>query len=707
MGIKKEAFEMLLRRKFALLDELFVKGEEAVGLQLATTFNRNLEYFGFTLDEKALRLLSEVSLESFNLITSEVTRIIKDMTGMEIVDALIMYPNFPEQVMHMEESELYFNAIVHYLSGGSLLPKYELVDREGIEVDVLSLAVITVGTMKDLDDIFVSVCNSQIAVSGYDMEIVTWYINFVDRFKELMPEDIPNKENKAKITHLVMTYKPEEVDCLYSMYKAPTDVLRLAVTMTYSEASLEDKVRFRNFSRKERRCLLALLNNCGNLAEDMFKRREQWLRLGRALNPGDYANKYKKAANAFKMLRMNKKPVSFYSRVDKALREDNIDEVVNILSERPGDFARTLNRVIVNCNSLEQQMEVAKAYGKCVHKASTNVLWSVIKFFENRNRLETRAFLPKGNLAKVFIVDNELVELDKEVVRYIVNTSMRGLIAHYSERETLGKVYIEEDMAMYKIPTVMRNMSESLKCIGRGSRVKLNTDKNIIRPFIYWKDNCDIDLSVLCLGSDFTNMAEVYYGNLVNHELGIYHSGDLVDGSCGASEYIDVDIEKCLKAGVRYVVVSVNSFRHKDFCDLGECFCGVMHRDEPRKQSEVRKNIFEPSTILNKSDLTAKAIENTPMIIDLVEKEMIWLDLPVAMSYLINNVMSNKRTITGIVKAMINNNTPSIKEVVELNVRARMGELVATREEADLVVGTGEGSHLTPYALTELSANWL
>ena len=39
-----------------------------------------------------------------------------------------MYPNFPSQVMEMEEAELYINAMMHYLGrwfGVRILPNYE------------------------------------------------------------------------------------------------------------------------------------------------------------------------------------------------------------------------------------------------------------------------------------------------------------------------------------------------------------------------------------------------------------------------------------------------------------------------------------------------------------------------------------------------------------------------------------------------------
>lgn len=705
--LEKQAFELLLKRELAVMGErLEVDEAKPVGIRPVMTLNRNLEYFGFTLSESVMQLMIKSGLDSFNEVSSLIIEILKDLTGMKIVDALIMYPNFPKQVMNMTEAELYFNAIIHYLSYGKLVPNYEIKDIEDLKVDLENLKVIKLGSMNDLDKLFKDTCSSQVAINEYQMELVTWYINFIDNVGSLI-SDIPNKENKAQITNYIMLYKPELLDSILKLYKTSTDVLRLAVSMSDGDVTLAIKSNFRNFKRAERRCLLQLIDNCGNLVEDMFKNRETWLRLGEKLNPGDY-KKYNKALRAFSLLRDNKKPETFYSKVETSFKVGDTNKIAELLKTRPGEFARCLNRLISLAENEEQAMNLAKVYGEVTTEVSNAVLWSVITFFRTRKEDKNRVFYPKGNIAKAFIVENKLKEVSEKVVKYILDTSMRGLIGRYATRETLGKVYIEPDMIGYKIPTVMRDMNESMQTIARGSRVKINTEKKVIRAFTYWKnDDTDVDLSVVALNNDLETVGLCSYYSLINKELGLYHSGDLVDGTRGASEYVDIDLDHCKKSNARYIVIMINSYSCEPFKDMTECFCGIMTRDKVEGTAGKGK-VFEPSTVITKTDVSSNSLQATPLVIDLYTMEMVWLDLPLMVNEdTYNNVTNNSDIIRNTLSGMLNHKAPNIKEVVELNVRARMGEIVFNREEADVIVGVSEGSTLTPYQLSELAANWL
>lgn len=725
LAIKNEAFGVLLKREFKVMNDWFEELDipvcdnneqldivPEVTIDRIMTFNRNLQALGFMLGADIIDKMQKSSLCSVVAVENKLIEVIEDIVGMKIVDAKIMYPNFPIQVMEMEESELYLNAIIHYLSFGQLLPEYEVEDREKMETDLSNLKAITLGSMKDLDKTFKSICSSSVAVSEYDMELVTWYINFVENVGKLIPNEIPNKENKAKITDFVMKYKPEMIDCLYSMYKTSTDVLRLAVSMSGGDVTLSSKTEFRKFKRSERRCLLALLNKCGNLTEDMFRNRETWLRLGERLNPGDY-KKFKKALASFSLLRANKKPETFYSKVEKAFATGEVEKVCEVLQERPGEFARALNRTLSITEDTDKQMEIASVYGEVVYKVSTQVLWSVITFFRDRKSTESRTFFPKGNIVRPFMIENNLSDISEDVIDYVVKTSMRGLISQYATRETLGRVYIEPDMVGYKMPTVMRDMNESMRTIARGSRVKINTDKNILRAFTYWKNDCDVDLSVLALDSDLKLKSSCSYTDLKDNKLGLYHSGDIVDGSCGASEFVDIDIKKCKEADVRYILVALNSFSHIGFCEMEECFCGIMARDTVVKEAVNRSNkgnVFEPSTILNKTDISSKSMQSTPMVVDLETMEYIWLDLPIffdGFSVQANNIHTNENILVNTLRGVLNSKLPNIDEVVRLNVRARMGEIVYTVEEADFIIGESEKANLKPHQLSELASNWL
>jgi hypothetical protein len=88
----------------------------------------------------------------------------------------------------------------------------------------------------------------------------------------------------------------------------------------------------------------------------------------------------------------------------------------------------------------------------------------------------------------------------------------------------------------------------------------------------------DTDLSAAFYNRDFQYIDVVSYYHLKN--FGGHHSGD-IDAPEGAAEFIDIDIEKTISKGARYVVTVLNSFTQQPCCDLPECFAGWMARQQP------------------------------------------------------------------------------------------------------------------------------
>jgi ABC-type glutathione transport system ATPase component len=95
------------------------------------------------------------------------------------------------------------------------------------------------------------------------------------------------------------------------------------------------------------------------------------------------------------------------------------------------------------------------------------------------------------------------------------------------------------------------------------------------------------------LDENFNYTDILSYYNL--KEFGGCHSGDIVDAPNGASEFIDVNLEKLRQNGVRYIVMTINSYTHQPFCDLPECFAGWMSR-----QNANSGEIFEPKTVADR-----------------------------------------------------------------------------------------------------------
>jgi len=106
---------------------------------------------------------------------------------------------------------------------------------------------------------------------------------------------------------------------------------------------------------------------------------------------------------------------------------------------------------------------------------------------------------------------------------------------------------------------------------------------------------------------------------------GAVHSGDLTDAPAplGASEFVDIDLERLLGSGVHHVVVAVFSFTNNAFEDIPEAFAGVMLRDDEPHAGPV----FDARAVEQRFDLVGRARACVPFTIDVRARTMRWLDV--------------------------------------------------------------------------------
>lgn len=293
-----------------------------------------------------------------------------------------------------------------------------------------------------------------------------------------------------------------------------------------------------------------------------------------------------------------------------------------------------------------------------------------------------------------------LPPINQTICDEIVLITESALVLKFSKYKPLGKVYLDEKLKNYTVPFAMRSASKALKTISRGSKIDL-PEGNTIRFFIYWKDGnsrTDIDLSALALDTESGFKTTIAYYNL--KDLGCYHSGDITSAPDGASEFIDIEISACLKQGIRYVLMSANSFTNQPYCDLPYCFAGFMVR-----QYAKSGEIYEPLTVENKFDLTANSGVAIPLIIDLYERKVIWVDLSLKENpSTVNNVHNNLSSTTIINKSMTTLEKPNLYDLLDLHIKAR-GEKTLDINEANTIFATDKG--ITPSDIDIIVSDYL
>jgi hypothetical protein len=694
--------EILIRRRNSIIIPKPKVLNKKNTTNLIATINKNLETgFGYILSKDCLKELQYIDKDQ-----------LKDFYN-TIVDALKknlpqkrytpMYKNFPSQVMSMDEAELYFNAIMHYtgdIIGKRITPVYEEQERnplfENTDVTILKYA-----DNLNLVEIYKNLILSKTSISQQDKEDIVTILFFSD-ITLTIQEDIPHKENLAFFSKiLIERKKPLNTN----WFKNATDILRLSVALSNGDVSLSEKTKFKNFKRYERRNILALLDilDNSNIIQDMARHKQQWIKLGEKLHPGDYKEKYPNASYYFDMIR-NHKVQTTNGLIDSAMKSGDIEFVVSELKRVPGEFVRKLDKLLRENNKTNQEY-ILKELKDVLDKVSTPVLLQVYHHFSTRDRNPYRVFLPKGNVQKAYIIENDLKPISIETVDFVLKNIWKTLIDRFSKLESLGKVYLDENLSQYTVPFSQRSASKTLKTISRGSKFNFDNEKNL-RFFISWREpkgiRTDIDLSAVYFDANWNNIGRVSYTNLRNNYS--VHSGDLTSAPNGATEYVDLDIQKSINNKVRYVMTQVFCFTSTPFCDLPECNFGWMEREDLESGE-----IYESTTVKNDFDLSSNSRIALPIIIDLIKGEVIWCDISLKHDikhnigfsrgnrYGIyvggNNVESNIDTITAMGIAMTNLEKPNLLFPLLLLHSTSRGSFVDNPEDADTIFSEDQGTH--------------
>lgn len=658
------------------------------------SFNLNIESLGFCMSMDLMRSMSSLSTEELDALTKKVLSTLKHMVGAH-KKYTPMYPNFPQQVMDMSEAELYINAISHYMGDFisdvfkvpcRILPKYKKEKRELLPEEEIQLRIINLGNQFEFEAVFTNLIGSNGSISESDKEIVCWFVNNTN-VKNLLPDSIPQKENLAYLFGKLMEKGTPHY--LFKCLKTATDVLRVAVVMSGGDVSLATKSKFRRFKRSERRFLLEALENTFNTTEDMLRWNEMWKRLARELHPSDYATRLPKMAKSFSVVCNNEVFETTNGIVEKAISTNHIANAVKVLKTRPGDFARRLDHLIRISNKTQLEI-VLNGFEESVDKVSTPVLMQLYTHIKNRTEDTLyKSVFPKGNVAKLQVVEAVTYALDKKIINRVCKVIEDTLVQRFAKLPKLGNVYLDEALKEQFVPFAQRSASKTLRSFARGSKVAMPEDMKTLRFFIWWKDGkgrTDIDLSAGLYRDNWDQQSVLSYYNL--KEFGGCHSGDITSAPKGAAEFIDVDIDKVLASGARYIVMSVYSFTQQSYCDLPECFAGWMARSKANSGE-----IFEARTVMDKVDLTSNTTVCIPMVFDLLERKMIWADLGLSnrASYC-NNAQTSQEAL--MLKAIATLKKPTLYDLFSMHVKAR-GKLVNNKEKADKVFSLHEG--ITPF----------
>jgi hypothetical protein len=673
---------------------------------VATTLQAELMKLGFILDQAAFTHLTKWKPEDAERYFNDILPVAKEMVGANR-SYRPMYVNFPREVMETPTYQLLLNALVHYWSNGQWEPEQELAER-GVAFEHTEFRPIKLVSEVEFKETFTKLVGLNVALAPADRDVVEWFVKWYGHDLP-MPKRVPFKETLCLLASFGLDVP----------VKTTTDVLRIARFISGGDISLpavpklpkqrEDKlslerlagrfaknfgVQFRNrrealvqqrekfkfahVRRSSRRYLLSLLEKTNLDTSEMQQRREQWIRLAEVLHPGEYRRAFPRTFAAFQALRNQPPRIrSYFGQVDLAFAANDLELALDLLSHRPGEFARRIDWFLRTYKGSEDLERILERFEQISSKISSKVLLELYGHLYGRLRSKRRAVsLKRGSKMRTL---EALRPLKEETVMRVQQIILQSLGELFGTLPPLGKVWIDERLKTVVLPSSMRNMNRGLVTVTRGTRIPFRADAGTVRAFVHWFDKEgieDIDLSAAFFDDGFLQIGHISYTQLKHPNLGACHSGDIRHRKGSCAEYIDIDIERARSQAARYVTVHVYNFNARSLESLEECKFGLMERKYPDSNE-----IFEPRTVSNALSLKNQSTSVLLCAIDLVEKSYLWLD--VEMDHTLAYVENTFSQTSEMLSAMLDPNRLSVYDLLKLHVDAR-GSQVDSEDEADM-----------------------
>ncbi|MFJ2733942.1 MULTISPECIES: TerD family protein [unclassified Streptomyces] len=525
----------------------------------------------------------------------------------------------------------------------------ELIASAGDRVTVLHLG-------RDLDD---ELTDLYLSLAGSTTPLGEDHLRDLKMLAERcalgpQPESIPVRENRAVVNEARLAVGAD------LLLDTVIDVLRLACALSGGDVTLQEPTRFRGFSRPVRRALLAGLDavvaaNPAKLA-DVHAHREPFKRLGERLHPHEYP-RWPHAAGVFTVARGEKEARSFDSRVGKLLDDFDVLGAVQLLKSAPGKLFRALDLLLRIAADQEERDAVVAAAVRVAPEVSGRVVLSVREHFQNRERETDKPRVFVNRQGRGWVIPDvrpPVPAADRDRLIAALDAEMRRRLP------APGRLLLDPDVLDVALPLSGRATAAGLGVLPRGSVSAVDGEQ--LRFFVYWKETekrTDYDLSALLLHADYSADYWLSYTSLTG--VGGEHSGDVTEAPDGASEFINLSLDRVRSA---YIVPQVNIYAGEGFEEVEESFFGFMLRD-----GEQTGRPFEPRTVRMKSELRGAGRVALPLVFrreDDGRWRAKWLHMYLKGISSANRVEENQLSVSKVVRAIVEREHLTVRYLIDL-----------------------------------------
>ena len=648
---------------------------------VATTAAIELLNLGFIANPEELQQLPAEELKQ--LIAMAAQLISADRTWVP------MYPDFPEQVMNISDGAVFFNAITHYLALRQWRPDEHSKPKTAsprvlalVTPDALMLvnewekaSALSEADREFVHDLAEYLDTDTAALfqaatfrNGENFATALWDVWYATGGNQdvTLSTGLDSARNVDDVLRTVLTVFVDDSE-------RARDLL----------CSAEHPVNITPIPRRHRVAIitaLARFSNDFNL-DLLAHRRHLWRRLMRRIHPFDVTG-HQAAQHQLDVIHGNSNYRTLNSRIETALETSDVVEAVRLLEHTPGNFVRRLDHLmrLATSSRTKDWEKKARAIENTARKVLSNVsLTTLISAYNGLQNRDSRVVVTRVGGHSNKLRERVITKVDAKLLGNVTTALLDGMVARLATAPppiapvpVVGDAPVElvrrdassglrhascgqhlpaqdrdiTDVIRMFVPWFGNDIYPKLRHISRGERLPL-PDKDttdIIRMFVHGFGH-DICLGVVFTDTHFQHIiGSLDYTNIIRNPMHdfVTHSGDITNASTqdGMCEFIDITlrhkhnhilswigkkpdfIQKFPSA--RYAIMSIVSsnkgYNGELFADI-DTVAGVMTRTH-----SMAGQVFEPRTVETAAHVTVRSISAIPLIVDLEQWELIWLD---------------------------------------------------------------------------------
>ena len=538
----------------------------------------NLNYYGFMPSKDTLELLNGLSRDELASFWKKTEPAVKSVTADDRqMDDFVVYQNFPAEVLDMSHCEYWCKQILMYFGFDKDMLRENPVARDPL-FENTTLKVLHLADDQSLQGICMALLSNKSRWTAPQLEQVKFLLGEL-RARNFTSSKAGFRENGIQaISHLMDTVSDHNI-----IVEDATDILRLAALRSEADISLRQKVKFKNFSRKERRVLCRMLETSKNLESDFAERPALWKTLLRRLHPGDF--KYARLSAAYNDL-YNGKLQSYASKVEAAIKTKD-SGVFGLLKQRPGEFVRRFHHL---CSVFG--MGAVEAFAEIMPRLTTLQILKMVRYTQTINNRKFLAFPPRSNWNRLQIVANTKkplqqagIDLLQEKANAVISERLREILPEGFD--------VDSRMEDVKLQT----NDQELASYGRGTVFQIPDNMKFLRTASYWENTGGtswFDNGWNFFGENWENKGVICWDHTHMMDTSAAFSGDPVNSSemkGRACQMIYLYIDKLLAQGIRYAVWNVLCFSNIPFSGAtGEVLATLQWGEEPQAGK-----LYEPS----------------------------------------------------------------------------------------------------------------